>query len=140
MVREAKAAVGTQVIAGLGPRRRANVFGALGIANQGVSPDSLERLLLLQIRDVAANGVTAEELAKAKNAYRADRIGELQTSMGRAEAIHTAEMFLGDPQAVNADLERHMAVTVDDIKRVAARYLRPENSVITLIKPEGKTP
>jgi predicted Zn-dependent peptidase len=33
-----------------------------------------------------------------------------------------------------------MAVTVEDIKRVAAKYLRTDNSVVTLIKPEGKTP
>jgi predicted Zn-dependent peptidase len=140
VVRDAKAAVGTQVLAGLGPRRGANVFGALAIANQGVTPDSLEKLISKQIAEVAANGVTPAELEKAKNAYRAGRIGELQTSMGRAEAIHTADMFLGDPKAVNAELDRHMAVTVDDIKRVAARYLRADNSVITLIKPEGKTP
>jgi predicted Zn-dependent peptidase len=87
-----------------------------------------------------ANGVSPEELAKAKNAYRANRIEELSTSMGRAEAIHTADMYLGDPKAVNADLARHMAVTVEDIKRVAAKYLRTDNSVVTLIKPEGKTP
>ncbi len=140
VVRDAKAAVAVQTIAGLGARRGPNIFAALGIANQGVSPDSIETLLVKQIADVVANGVTEAELAKAKNAYRAGRIGELQTSMGRAEAIHTADMFLGDPKAVNADLERHMAVTVDDIKRAAAKYLRPDNSVITLIKPEGKTP
>lgn len=140
VVREDKAAVAAQVMAGLGPRRGPNIFFTLGIANQGVQPDSLERLMAAQIAEVAANGVTEAELAKAKNAYRAARIRELQTSMGRAEAIHTADMFLGDPNAVNADLERHLGVTVADIKRVAARYLRSDNSVITLIKPEGKTP
>jgi predicted Zn-dependent peptidase len=140
VVRDAKAAVAVQTLAGLGPRRGPNVFAALGIANQGVSPDSVEKLLLAQVAEVIAKGVTEAELAKAKNAYRAGRISELQTSMGRAEAIHTADMFLGDPKAVNADLDRHMAVTVDDIKRVAAKYLRADNSVITLIKPEGKTP
>jgi len=140
VVRDAKAAVGVQTLAGLGPRRGPNVFAALGIANQGVAPDSVEKLLRQQIADIVANGVTEAELAKAKNAYRAGRISELQTSMGRAEAIHTADMFLGDPKAVNADLDRHMAVTIADIKRVAAQYLRADNSVITLIKPEGKTP
>ncbi len=140
VVRDAKAAVAVQAIAGLGARRGPNVFAVLGITNQGVSPDSVEMLLAQQLADVAANGVTDAELAKAKNAYRAARIDELQTSMGRAEAIHTADMFLGDPKAVNDDLARHMAVTVEDIKAAAARYLRSENSVITLIKPEGRTP
>lgn len=140
VVREAKAAVATQVIAGLGPRRGPNVFAALGVNNQGVSPDSMERLLVRQIDEVVANGVTDAELTKAKNSYRSERIGQLQTSMGRAEAIHTADLFLGDPKLVNADLQRHLDVTVQDIKRVAATYLRADNSVITLIKPQGMTP
>jgi len=140
VVRDAKAAVVTQVIAGLGPRRGPNVFASLAVANQGVLPDSLEKLMSKEIAEVMANGVSADELTKAKNAYRAGRIDELSTSMGRAEAIHTADMYLGDPKAVNADLARHMAVTIEDIKRVAAKYLRTDNSVVTLIKPEGKTP
>lgn len=140
IVRDAKAAVAAQALAGLGPRRGPNVFGTLVVANQGFTPDSLEKLLVREVSNVVSNGVTAEELEKAKNAYRAQRIAALETSMGRAEAIHAAEMFLGDPKAVNGELDRYMKVTSEDIKRVAAKYLRPENSVITQIKPETKTP
>jgi zinc protease len=104
VVREAKAAVQAQTFAGLGPRRGPNVFAALGIANQGVRPDSLERLMLAEVARVAAGGVTEAELQKAKNAYLAEQIDERQRNLGRAEAVHTAAMFLGDPNAVNADL------------------------------------
>ena len=140
VVREAKAAVATQTLAGLGPRRGPNVFASLGIANQGVPVDSVERLMLAQVARVAAEGVTEAELAKAKNAYRAAKINELQTNLGRAEALQTAKMFLGDPGAVNTDLQRFMAVTAADIQRVARTYLKPENSVITLITPETPKP
>ncbi len=140
IVRDAKAAVATQALAGIGPRRGPNVFATLLIANQGVTTDSLEKLLTREVASVVASGVTAEELEKAKNAYRAQRIAGLATSMGRAEALHAAAMYLGDPKAANTELDRFMKVTVDDIKRVAAKYLRPENSVITQIKPEAKTP
>lgn len=140
VVREAKAAVAVQVLAGIGPRRGPNVFGTLGIANQGVSPDSVEALLGQQVAAVVRDGVTAAELTKAKNAYKAGKIAELQTSMGRAEALHTATMFLGDSKAVTTDIDRYMAVTIEDIKRVASTYLRPDNSTIVLIKPEARTP
>jgi predicted Zn-dependent peptidase len=140
VVREARAAVTTQTLAGLGPRRGPNVFASLSIANQGVAVDSLERLILREVARVAEQGVTEAELAKAKNAYRAARINELQTNLGRAEAIQSANMFLGDPAAVNTDLQRFMAVTAADIQRVARTYLRPDNSVITLITPETPKP
>jgi predicted Zn-dependent peptidase len=140
VVRDTKAAVAAQALAGIGPRRGPNVFGTLGIANQGVSPDSVEKLLQQEIARVGTTGVEADELAKAKNAYRAGKVAELETSMGRAEALHAATMFLGDTKAVSTNIDRYMAVTIDDIKRVAAKYLRPDNSTIVLIKPETKTP
>ncbi len=140
VVRDAKAAVGVQTLAGIGPRRGPNVFGALGIANQGVTPDSIEALLGQQVAAITQDGVTDAELAKAKNAYKAGKIAELETSMGRAEALHLATMFLGDPAAATSNIDRYMAVTIDDIRRVAAKYLRPDNSTIVLIKPETVTP
>lgn len=140
VVREAKAAVAAQALAGVGPRRGPNVFGTLGIANQGVSPDSVEKLLTTQVQSIVSGGVNAEELAKAKNAFRASRIAGLETSMGRAEALQEATMYLGDSKAVTSNIDRFLAVTVEDIKRVAAKYLRPDNSTIVLIKPETKTP
>jgi predicted Zn-dependent peptidase len=141
VVREAKAAVGIQALAGVSaPRRGPTVFGTLGIANQGVSADSVEALLQREIASVVANGVTIDELGKAKNIFRAVKIAQLETTMGRAEALHAATMYFGDSKAVTSNLERYAAVSLDDIKRVAALYLRPENSAIVHIKPETKIP
>lgn len=141
IVRGAKAALAVQPLLNvLGPTRGPGLFGALGIANQGVTPDALEKLIVAEVEKVANEGVTDAELAKAKNAFVAGKIDELQTAMGRAEAIHTANTFLGDPAAVNDDLQRYMAVTAADIQRVAKKYLTAKNSVITLITPETPKP
>jgi zinc protease len=142
IAREAKAALATQV--GLdvtGPHRGPSTFAALAIANQGVSTDSLDKLITAEIAKVAANGVTDEELTKAKNGRRANAIFERQQALNTAEALQSATMFLGSPEAINTDLERYMKVTKDDIKRVAQQYLRPDNSTVILIKPpEGPRP
>jgi hypothetical protein len=39
---------------------------------------------------------------------------------------------------VNTDWRRFIAVTIDDVKRVAKMYLVPENSLALLIVPEGQ--
>jgi predicted Zn-dependent peptidase len=136
VVREARAAVNTQALVNpLGPTRGPGLFAVVGIANQGVRPDSLERLLAAQVARVAAQGVTEAELSKAKNGYLADRIDGLQRNLARAEAIHTANTFFGDPNAVNTDLQRFSAVTAADVQRVARTYLVPANSVTVLIAP-----
>jgi predicted Zn-dependent peptidase len=52
--------------------------------------------------------------------------------------VHFAALFLGDVRAVDTDLDRYDAVTAADIRRVAERYLRPENSLTLVITPEKK--
>nr|MBA3672819.1 insulinase family protein [Gemmatimonadaceae bacterium] len=142
IAREAKAALGMQV--GLdvtGPHRGPSTFAVLGIANQGVSPDSLDRLITREITKVATDGVTDEELAKARNSKRAEEIFGMQQALNVAEEIQTASLYLGNPHAVNTDVERYLKVTRDDIRRVAQQYLRAENSTVILIKPpEGPRP
>ena len=82
--------------------------------------------------------VTAEELTKAKNAWRAQTIFGRQSALAMSEAVHYAALYLGDVSAVNRDAARYEAVTLEDIRRVAATYLRPDNSLSLLIVPEAR--
>ena len=118
------------------PRRGAGVLLALVIANQGISPDSLEAGLTAEFARIAREGITDAELAKAKNGYRTQLITQ-QQALPKAEALQTASLFLGDPEAVNTNWRRFLAVTTTDIKRVAATYFRPENSLVLLITPKA---
>jgi predicted Zn-dependent peptidase len=142
IAREAKAALATQVGLDItGPHRGPSTFAALAIANQGVSTDSLDKLISKEIAKVAADGVSDAELAKAKNSRRAGNIFGLQQALNVAESIQAANMYLGSPAAVNTTLERYMKVTKEDLKRVAQQYLRADNSTVILIKPpEGPRP
>jgi zinc protease len=136
VVRERKLAQFAIVLANpASPRRGAGVLLALGIANQGVSPDSLEAGLTAEFARISREGITEAELAKAKNGYRTQLITQQQQTLPKAEALQTANLFLGDPEAVNTNWRRFLAVTTADIKRVAATYFRPENSLVLLITP-----
>jgi len=119
------------------PRRGPGVFLVATIANQGVSAEALERAMAEVIGDLAGNGVPAAELDKAKNGYLATKIQQQQISLFLAEAIQEATMFLGDPNQVNTDPSRYLAVTTDDVRRVAAKYLVPDNSLVLLVTPAG---
>ncbi|HEX9485321.1 MAG TPA: pitrilysin family protein [Gemmatimonadaceae bacterium] len=142
IARDAKAALVAQVALDVtGPHRGPSTFAAIAIANQGVSTDSLDKLIAKEIANVATDGVTGEELTKARNTRRAGEIVGRQHALTVAEAIQSANMFLGSPAAVNTDLQRYLTVTQDDIKRVARKYLRVENSIVILIAPkEGPRP
>ena len=137
LARETRLALGTQVLLNpFGPRRGPGMWLALAIANQGVSPDSLDTRLEAEIARVVRDGVTEAELTKAKNQFRASKVNERQTAFAMTEAIQAATFYLGDPNAVFTDLDRYAKVTTDDVKRVAARYLVPENArVVTVVPP-----
>jgi zinc protease len=141
LVREAKAAVASQAIAGIfGPRRGPNFFLTYAIANQGVNPDSLDLLLSAEMARLADGGITEEELTKAKNSYRAGAIRGRQTSMDVAENLQYAKLFLGNPDAVNTDFARYMAVTREDLIRVARAYFRADNSLTVIVSPNAAEP
>ena len=103
-----------------------------------MTPDSLEKRLAAEIDAVVRSGVTPEELTRAKNQFRASKVNERQQTFAMGEAIQNATFFLGSPDAVNTDLDRYGKITVDDIKRVAATYLIPANSLVVTVLPEAK--
>jgi len=118
-----------------GPRRGPGILLTLAVANQGVSNDSLEASLVAEFRKVVEEGVTEEELAKAKNSYRTQLITQRQQALFKAETLQSASLFLGTPEAVNTNWRRYLAVTVEDVKRAAGSFLRAENSLVLLITP-----
>lgn len=138
LVRESQVAVAAQVLHNpFGPMRATGLFGALAIANQGIAVDTVFRRLTSEML-AASEALTADELVKAKNAWRAQTIFGRQRALAVTEAVHYAAMFLGSTDAVNGEAARYADVTLADLRRVARTYLRPENSLTLLISPEGR--
>jgi predicted Zn-dependent peptidase len=134
VVRRDKAALVTQVFA-TEDRNGPGVLVALAIVNQGVEVGRVDSLLVAQLDSVARHGVTAEELTKAKNTIRAQFINGRETTLSKAEALQHYLYFHDDVAEVNTELDAMLAVTADDIKRAAAKYLDPANAVVMIVKP-----
>jgi zinc protease len=118
-------------------RRGPGVLYAYGIANQGVDVQRLDSLLAAELDSVRATGVTADELARAKNQFRASFIDDRETTFGRAEALQHYTLFHREAAEINTDLARYLALTTADLQRVAQKYLDPANAVIVLLHPGG---
>ena len=61
-----------------------------------------------------------------------------QRALSVAEAVQFAAMFLGGADRFNSDIARYEAVTLEDVKRVARTFLRPDNMLSLVIVPEAK--
>jgi predicted Zn-dependent peptidase len=136
LVREQQVALQSGMF--LDGRRGPGQLIGFAIANAGQTADTLNAALRAEAARIVAEGVTPEELEKAKNAFRRGFVFERQNSMGIAEDIQHYAHFHDDVAEINTDLERYLAVTLDDIRRVAARYLVPANSLTIKIVPKGQ--
>ena len=136
VVRRAKAALGTGAFVNpSGPRRGTGTAVIFGIINQGVSVDRLDSLLAQQIDSIRQHGVSPEELNKAKNSFRASFVQSRETTFGKAEDLHHYLMFHRSIDEINTDLNQYLAVTADDLKRVAGKYFDPANALTVIVRP-----
>ena len=135
VVRREKAAVATGAILNpFGARNGPGVWVAYGIVNQGVSADRMDSLIAVQLDSIRSNGITAAELEKAKNALRTGSIASRETTLGKAEELHHFRTFHNAIDEINTDLDRLLAVTSDDVKRVANTYLAPANLTVLIVR------
>lgn len=116
-------------------RRGPSVFAVFAVANTGVRGDSVAALLRAQVVEIGSKGVTDAELTRAKNFFLAGAVNSRQRVQDVAEALQHAATFLGSADAVNKDVGRYMAVTAEDVKRVAASYLTPQNGLTVIVQP-----
>ncbi|HUL04473.1 MAG TPA: pitrilysin family protein [Gemmatimonadales bacterium] len=118
-------------------RRGPGILAVFAIANRGVTTGRLDSLVARQLDSLRTTEVSDAELTKAKNIFRARFIRSRETALGRAQMLQHYIMFHGSLAEVNTDLDRYLAVTAADVKRVAATYLDSANMVQATIEVGG---
>ncbi|HSO37403.1 MAG TPA: pitrilysin family protein [Labilithrix sp.] len=104
----------------------------------GARVDQVLKLVDAQLADLARTGPTDEEMRKLKNRVRARFLFGLQSNLARATQLADLELHRGDAALINSELERLLAVTKDDIRRVVAKYLTSARRSTVEVKPGEK--
>ncbi|MBA3785382.1 MAG: insulinase family protein [Acidobacteria bacterium] len=91
-----------------------------------------------EIKDMATNGPTAEEMQKLHNQLLNDTVRSRQSSLSRAQSIAEYTLYDGDPTLINSELDELLKVTPAQIKDAVNKYLNTENRVLLDIVPAGK--
>lgn len=109
----------------------------LAIASEGKTAEILEKALLAELKVIQDNGITADELTKAKNQLISEAVRRRENNDGKAIAIERAVAYQHDPKAVNSTVQSFQAVTAADVQRVMKRYFTDTNRVVIYYSNEG---
>ena len=118
----------------------AGVFFVNATILAGRDTGEVEKALTAAVQEVRENGVTAEELEKAKVQARLGLIRERETATSIAGTLGEEALIGGDPDRVNKELAKIDAVTVADLKAVAAKYLLPARLTLLRVAPDPTAP
>jgi zinc protease len=95
---------------------------------------AVEGRLLDELDKIANEGISAAELAKARNIMIADYWRGLATIDGKASALGNAEVFLGDYQRAFSLPEELAAISAEQIQSVAASVFDSRKMTVGVLR------
>ncbi len=115
------------------------LFGCSTTEAPGADTEELITAIKRNVKELADNGVTDEELEKAKNRALRSIVTQNLTIQRKTRVLGNAAMIMGDIEKANTILDDIKAVIAGDLQRVAKTYLT-ENKSVTIIIKENKDP
>ena len=116
----------------------ASIAAGQATVRPGVDPKVVERAFEEELDRIGREPVTADELARARALIETFELEALQRVDERADRLAMFATLLDDPDLINRQLDRYLAVTAADIQAVAAEVLRPDNRVVLTYTPAGE--
>lgn len=118
-------------------RRGVGAFYIQASVAPGKNPADVEAAIYEEIEKIKAEGIADWELNKAKNNTRRGFINGLQSSLNRATQMGIYTVYYNEPNLMNTRLDKVNAVTADQVKQVANKYLLPTNRVVIVTTPKA---
>jgi len=115
-----------------------NLFFVLAIMNEGHPPAEGELEVEAELDRLKKEPVSPQELTKAKNQVLRDFVISRQSVQSLGDELGYAAVVLKDANLLDAELNRFLAVTPEDIQRVARKYFVAENETVLEVLPAEK--
>jgi predicted Zn-dependent peptidase len=120
-----------------------SVFAIQAVARPGVSTDTLKKEIDQVLQEVRSEGVTKEEIQRARDRYETRTLAGLQSIGGfggKADTLQNYNHFLGQPDYLAQDLARYDTVTSASVKAFASDVLAPNARVVVHAVPPSSAP
>ena len=97
--------------------------------------ETAEAVIDSEFEKLRKEGVTGAEVERARSQERQYAAEQLGTPLGRASFLSRNTLYYDDPNRINTELGRLLAVTAEDVRRVARKYLLKTNRVVVVARP-----
>lgn len=114
------------------------LFSFYGVCGRGITPEQLENGIYDILKDIETNGVTNQELQKAKNIKLMQFYRGMETINSRANTVGTYELFFGSYDKLFNAPEEYNKVTIDDIKSLIKKYFYEDNRTVGVLEAKGE--
>lgn len=106
----------------------------------GIEAEKMEKALYEELEKIKTQGITEEELKKAKNILLVNFYARLKTIAGKANTIGTYEVFFGDYKKLLSAPDDFAKVTIEDVKKIAQKYFTSRNRTVITLVPISEQP
>jgi zinc protease len=106
------------------------------IGANGVELKTLHNALDEEVELIQKELISVEEFEKIRNSFENDFITSNSTVAGIAENLAQNYMYKGKTELINTELEKYMAVSREDIQRVAKKYFTQDARIILYYLPK----
>lgn len=130
--------VSTEAGAQQDSRKWAGAFEVQAEVREGKTTEDVETAIYQEFDKIKSEPIPAEELQKVKNQFAAGEYRKLSANFPIFIQVLQSE-GLGDWQEVNESGPRLQAVTVEDVQRVARKYLVKENRAVAVYTRKAGT-
>src|ERR1700732_710170 len=105
----------------------------------GVKVENLEKGMDEEIAAAVKDGVTPEELAKAKTQLLRQFIERRRSDLFTAILISNYTIYFNDPNLINTILEQENAVTLEQVNAAAKKFLERDQRTVVISLPAAET-
>ncbi len=119
------------------PTEDPGLYINFGIVNMGVDPQDVLQAMDQEITRVQNELISDEEFNKLKNIAEDDFVGQVSSISQIGELLADYHVYYGNTDLINTLLDKYMAVTKEDIRRVAKKYLVPTNRAVLYYLPKS---
>ena len=124
-----------QIGCGTAGRAGPSKFMVVAFVRPGKTPEEVEGLISEEIAKLNSEPVSDKELERARSGIKRGIPPSRESVLNMAFTLADNTALYNDPNRINTESEKRLAVTAADIQKAARTYLRNSNRVVVVSAP-----